>query len=210
MIKFILCISILIQISLSAQIGSLPDEPSNNSYGNIDWLIDASNYISGVYRTDNTNELVLTNGLVRRVFLLKGNAATISFDNLITNESVIRGIKPEGKIIINGESFNIGGLQGQPNYAYFNPEWIDSLRKDTSFSVKQPTAPFQWKKVRYVRKDMFWPPKGIHLQMNYKFPESKQNQKNKGILVSVHYELYDGLPVIVKWLAVKNILSTSF
>ena len=205
--KFVVFILILLHIPLVAQVDSLPFEPTQSFYGTSDWLIDASKYKAGVYKNLNSNEIVISNGLIRRVFLIKENAATISFENLITGESVIRGIKPEGEISINGVHYEIGGLKGQPNYAYFNRDWIKELKNDSSafqfvaYSISEPQAPFEWKRVRHHRKDSPWPPKGIHLSMDYKLIDSQDLDEIK---VTVHYELYDGLPVLVKWISLKN------
>ena len=103
-------------------------EPAARDIDRPDWLLDGSSYRAGIFRSDRDDELVLCNGLIRRVFRLGPNAATIGFDNLITGESVIRGVKPEARVEIDGVSYDIGGLLGQPNYAFLRPEWIDSLR----------------------------------------------------------------------------------
>ena len=85
-----------------AQNKNLKLEPKQESYGNSDWLIDGTTFKADVYTSENTGEIVLTNGLLRRTFTISKNAATIAFDNLMTGESIIRGIKPEAEIKING------------------------------------------------------------------------------------------------------------
>ncbi|UCD49495.1 MAG: hypothetical protein JSW27_18430, partial [Phycisphaerales bacterium] len=72
----------------------------------------------------------MDNGLIRRTFRLAPNAATVAFDNLMTGESMLRGVKPEARLTIEGTSFEVGGLKGQPNYAYLLDEWLDALRAD--------------------------------------------------------------------------------
>ncbi|MBX2843075.1 MAG: hypothetical protein KTR26_15005 [Flammeovirgaceae bacterium] len=168
----------------------LKQEPSAESYGTKDWLLDGSNYRAGVYKNNNPNEIVLTNGLIRRIFLLADNAATIAFDNLITGESIIRGIKPEAEIKINGVQYDIGGLKGQPNYAFFKKEWIRELKNDpasfqfVNYEISQPVAPFQWKRVRHHADGSEWPPKGIHLTMNYELPNATEMVLSEKLLPS--------------------------
>ncbi len=125
---------LIMNLSVYSQYKKLDSEPSHDTYGTKDWLLDGTLFESGVYKTKKENEIVITNGLLRRVFVIADNAATVSFDNLATSESIIRGIKPEAEIEINGIHYDVGGLIGQPNYAYLNPEWIDKLKSDpTSF-----------------------------------------------------------------------------
>ena len=58
------------------------------------------------------------------------NAATVGLDNLMTGDSVIRGVKPEAVVEIEGARYEVGGLKGQPNYAFLRPEWVDQLESD--------------------------------------------------------------------------------
>lgn len=177
--------------------------------GDTDWLLDASPYEAGVYRTDQENELVLTNGLLARTFRLAPNAATVGLDNLITNETVLRGVKPEAVVTINGQRYAVGGLKGQPNYAYLQPDWLVDMTADPSafqfvgFEVGEPEERFGWKQVRHHAPDVVWPPKGVYLRMDYRLPDQVAAQAG-GIEVSVHYELYDGIPAYSKWITVQN------
>lgn len=104
---------------------SLEMEPPAPGADRPDWLLDSSPYRAGVFRTQRDDELVLSNGLIRRLFRLAPNAATVGFDNLFTGESILRGVKPEARVEIDGVPYDIGGLHGQPNYAYLLPEWVD-------------------------------------------------------------------------------------
>ncbi|MEM7371800.1 MAG: alpha-galactosidase [Bacteroidota bacterium] len=175
--------------------------------GQQDWLLDNSSFSAKVYRGQNPKELILSNGLIRRIFRLAPNAATIGFDNLMTGESILRGVKAEAEVKINGQTYAVGGLIGQSNYAFLLPEWVDQLFADSSamrfvkMEVSSPDAPFEWKQVRYHAPNVSWPPKGIHLRMDYQMPAASPLQD---IMVSVHYELYDGIPVLAKWISVHN------
>ena len=196
----VLGIFIFLATSFSqTEIKLLPHEP-DSVLNQPDWLIDHSSYKAGLYRTDQEN-LVLSNGLIRREFCTKPNGATVAFDNLMTGESIIRGIRPEAEISIDGRLHSVGGLIGQPNHAFLLSEWIDGMQVDEKglqfigFESGEISAPFAWKQVRHHDSLMTWPPPGVHLVMTY---------RATSLEALVHYELYDGLPVICKWLEVIN------
>ena len=87
-----------------------------------DWLLDASPYKAGVYAGEHPAEIILTNGLLNRTFRVTPNAATVGFDNLVTGASILRGVKPEASVVVDGASYDIGGLVGQEEYAYLRRE----------------------------------------------------------------------------------------
>lgn len=184
---------------------------TNRQCSGIDWLLDGSNFKSGVYRSEDGQKLVLTNGLIQRVWRLSPNAACIAFDNLMTGESILRAVRPEAKLKLNGQNYNIGGLAGQPNHAYLATEWLDSLTADpealqfAGFRIGSPTERFAWKCIRHHAPDAKWPPEGVALEMDFVFSSSEQEVLGNGDLtVTVHYELYDGIPALCKWLTVHN------
>ncbi|MEA3365945.1 MAG: hypothetical protein U9Q79_09935, partial [Candidatus Hydrogenedentes bacterium] len=176
-----------------------------------DWLIKPPQDGAAVYRTGNPDEIVLSNGLISRIFRLVPNAATVVFDNLITDQAVLRGVKPEARITVDGVHYDVGGLKGQPNYAFLRPEWIDDLTADPSalqfegFEVGEPVERMAWNRVRHHAPDAVWPPEGVYLRMDYRMPEQQADGNSApNIRVSVHYELYDGIPLLSKWLNVRN------
>src|SRR3989337_544868 len=79
-----------------------------------DWLIDPAPYKAKVFQDQATGDLVLDNGLARRVFRLTPNAATVDLVNLSADEHILRAIAPEARVTVNGAEFEIGGLKGQP------------------------------------------------------------------------------------------------
>ena len=182
---------------------SLPPYSLSPEY-ETDWLIDGSSYNSELFSSDRSNELILSNGLIARTFLIAPNGATTRLENLITNEAVLRGVKPEAVIMIDSTRYEIGGLKGQPNYAYLSPTWMDSLYADSSsFRLQDlhwgsPEPRMEWKRSRHHDSTSAWPPEGISLRMDYSHPQLKN------VHVSIHYELYDGLPAYSKWLTVHN------
>lgn len=170
-----------------------------------DWLLDETPFKAGVFRGAGKDELVLANGLLARTFRIAPNAATVGLDQLVTGEAVIRGVKPEAIVEIDGKRYEVGGLKGQPNYAFLRPEWIDQLRADPTafrfvgFKVGQPEERLKWKQVRHHAPDVAWPPAGVSLRLDFAAPPAAGP-----VTVSVHYELYDGLPCYAKWITVSN------
>lgn len=197
-----LLLPLLFPLCLQAQ-NNLPAQPTWPT-GATDWLLDDSPFKAGVFRGTHPDEITLANGLICRTFRLAPNAATVGFDNLMTSETILRGVKPEAEIAIDGKSYEVGGLKGQPNYAFLRPEDLEKLEANpeafsfTGYEVSEPKAPFDWKRVRHHAPSAEWPPEGVHLRLDFQAPD--QNQ----VKVSVHYELYDGIPVMAKWLTVEN------
>lgn len=190
-------------------LGSLPPLSEEAAVSGVDWLVDPVDAKAGVYRGPDGKSLILSNGLLRRSFRLEPNAATVGYDNLVSGEALLRGVKPEAIITINGKAIEVGGLKGQPNYAFLREEWLDTLSaapeamRFTGFVVGPIEERMTWNQVRHHAPDVAWPPKGVHLRMEYAMPEGTPSPLG-GIAVSVHYELYDGQPVLCKWITVTN------
>jgi hypothetical protein len=170
-----------------------------------DWLLGSAEHRAEIERGTSTNEIALGNGLIRRIFRLSPNGATVALDNLMTGASLLRAVRPEAIVTLNGHEYNIGGLVGQPDHAYLLPEWIDGMRETTnafrleSWSAGKPVAPFAWHRKRHSA-NLPWPPPGVTIDFRYAAPP----EAPQGLAVVVHYELYDNLPVIGKWLAISN------
>src|SRR5690606_11448147 len=68
--------------------------------------------------------------------------------------------------------------------------------------IRQPEARYPWQQ-KYNAVHADWPPKGLHLIMRYAAPLIEKD-KLSDLQIEVHYEMYQGLPVMAKWLTVKN------
>lgn len=167
-----------------------------------DWLVSAVPTHAEVVK-EGSNEISLENGLIRRVFRISPNAATVALDNLMTGESMLRAVKPEAELVIDGHVWAVGGLNGQPNLAFLRRDWLNHMTADPgSFQFKEyrvgPTkAPFQWKQGRHS-EGRAWPPKGVGLEFEYEQPSLP------GIEVVIRYEIYDGIPAMLKQLEIRN------
>jgi hypothetical protein len=178
-----------------------------------DWLLDPSAFRAQVIRSADGREVVLDNGLVRRVIRLAPNAATVSFENLMTGESIIRAVRPEACVVLDGVLYEVGGLAGQPVQSFLKPAWIETLKEKpdacqfAALRTGKTEARFPWKKrSEWLPKNSPWPPPGISLTLEFHPPASAGSikQPREGLAVEVHYELYDGLPLVSKWIVVRN------
>ncbi|NCB09497.1 MAG: alpha-galactosidase, partial [Bacteroidia bacterium] len=167
-----------------------------------DWLIDNSQYVANIDVSGDGKDIVLCNGLVERIFRIEPNVACTGYKNLVSGQQLLRAVKPEAELVIDGKKYNVGGLYGQKELAYLLPEWIDSFTFDendfqyVSYSESEIKSYINWKQTFWAGKNN--QPSGKTLTFLF------HSKTLKGIEVAVHYELYDGLPLIVKWLSIKN------
>jgi hypothetical protein len=196
---------------------ALPEWSGSHQRPATDWLIDPSPYVAKVWRGPASGELVLSNGLLARTFRLTPNAATVGLDQLTTGETLLRGVKPEAVLEISGQRCEVGGLVGQPNYAFLRREWIDQLKASPTafqfvgFEVGKPTERFGWNRVRHCAPQTNWPPSGVSLRLDFIGPTVSGTTENatpsiawQQVRISVHYEMYDGIPCYCKWITLTN------
>jgi hypothetical protein len=155
-------------------------------------------------------DLILYNGLVKRAFRISPNVACYDYKNLSTGQQLLRAVQPEAKVTINGKLYNIGGLHGQKERAYLLPEWLDALeteKEDFAFTDYKVSAiePFiNWKNTTWSMNKKQATGKRLSLNFVSELPELK------GLEVTVNYELYDGIPLIVKWVSITNNAKKAF
>ena len=166
------------------------------------------------------DQLILSNGLIQRRFVTAPNFATVDYINQITGSSLLRGIKPEAIFTINGQAYEVGGLKGQPDYAYLDEEWIADLTSDENafqflkYQVGKPKAPYPWVRRRTETPSMHnligsattaYPPEGVTLTVVFSPPRLRGTKGGiDSLQVHVHYELYQGIPVLSKWITIRN------
>lgn len=178
-----------------------------------DWLLDANLYVARVVESDAGDTVTMDNGLIRRT-ISKRLGSTIRFESLMTGESIIRSVEPEALITINGVSFSVGGATGQPNKAFLTNPWLAELKplknamRLAAVEIREPQERLKWKRVRHHSPNAKWPPQGKYLKLDYQVDRTDErlvgHETLSDITVSVHYEIYDGLPLISKWLTVQN------
>jgi hypothetical protein len=189
---------------VSAQQPVLPQWNNQITNSSEDWLVKTITTKAEVFISEDGKDLILFNGLVKRVFRITPNVACTDYTNMSNGQQLLRAIKPEARITINGKRYDVGGLVGQKEKAYLLPQWLDSFQSDgeafqfSGYEVSAIPQHVKW-------KAKFWHPaqnkasgKMLTLKFNSNLPELIQ------IEVAVHYELYEGIPLIVKWVSIDN------
>jgi hypothetical protein len=160
-------------------------------------------------------DIVLDNGLVRRTFRVKPNLACIDYSNLSNGQQLLRAVKPEARVVIDGKEYAVGGLEGQKENAYLLPEWVDSMHAGKGdflldhYQIGELKPFLHWRcadvgdgragrRVEAKRSGK----QASGKQVDFFFVSGEAGLA--GVSVVVHYELYDGLPLIVKWVSVEN------
>jgi hypothetical protein len=143
-----------------------------------DWLIEPASFKAQVTPGAEDREVTLDNGLVRRIIRLQPNAATIAYENLMTGESIIRSVRPEAMVELDGVKYDVGGLVGKPVHNYLDVAWVDNLQAEpgafrfTSFRAGKTAEWFPWKKrTEWMPKDLPWPPPGVSLTLEFAAPQ---------------------------------------
>lgn len=172
-----------------------------------DWLLNPAAFPARIVHSA-ANEVTLTNGIISRTFRISPNLATVALEDVLNNKSLLRSVRPEATIKINGVEMPVGGLIGQPIHNYFLPEWLDSMTaapnafRFARFEEGRAKARFPWKKnSAWLTEDLPWPPPGVSLTLYF--------EPSAGLAVRVQYELYDGIPLIAKWIEIDNHNSSS-
>jgi hypothetical protein len=142
-----------------------------------DWLIDPSPYKARVTEDKAAKQLILENGVARRVIQLSPNAATIDLQNLTSGEHLLRAISPEATVTLDGTLYKIGGLEGQKIQAYVKQEWLKDLHDNpTSYhyagwSEGLIEARMAWKpRPEWMSRDLPWPPVGRQVVLRFTPP----------------------------------------
>ncbi len=169
-----------------------------------DWLVNSITIKAGVYQSADGKNIILDNGLLKRVFRIQSNIACIDFTNIRNGQQLLRAIKPEALLTIDGKTYDVGGLHGQSEKAYLLPEWVNNLKTHdsdfhfTSYSINELKPFINWQHKRWAMNTKQPAGKDIAFSFQSFLPALKN------ILITVHYELYNGIPLIVKWVSVEN------
>lgn len=173
-----------------------------------DWLINNNTFTTKVVKQGK--DLLLTNGIVTRKFRITPNLCTTSISTsalsgISTPQNLVRAVRPEAMLTLDGKTYSVGGLIGQPNHAFLKQQWLENMKADPNgfafleYTVTEPKERMSWKRVRRHAQDVAWPPNGKRVE--FKFVHQQLPQ----IKVSVFYELYDGIPCFCKWVEVENL-----
>jgi len=169
-----------------------------------DWLVDPITIKANAYYSLDKKNIILYNGLIKRSFRVSPNVACTDFKNMSNGQQLLRAIRPEAIVTIEGVPYEVGGLHGQSEKAYLQEEWIDGLTKGLgdfvmkSVEVTDIKPSIQWKKNTWGSVNKF----GTGKMISFTYDSPFKNLY--AVEVVVHYEIYDGIPLIVKWVSVIN------
>jgi hypothetical protein len=200
-----------IAIAASAGVAGLPKNSASAQIpisSEADWMVNPSVYRAKINRAGEGKEIEMTNGLMSRVFRLSPNLVTTAINNLMTGEGQLRSVRPEASVTINDYEILVGGLHGIPVQNFFLPEWLEQMTvspQDFHF-VKveegRPVARFPWKRrSEWSTIELPWPPSGIALVFHY---DPGPSTPITDVSIRIRYELYDGIPLMAKWIEVEN------
>ncbi len=185
-------------------LSSLPEWKATANKPQQDWLIHPSAEKANVFRSSDNKDIILSNGLTKRAFRLSPNIACTDYTNLVTGEQLLRAVKPEAVITLNDVNYNVGGLYGQKEKAYIQPQWVDGFTAHDSdfvyayFTVKELQPYLNWKRNTWAYNQQQPTGKTLSFYFTSKLPALK------GVTVAVQYEIYDGLPLICKSVSIEN------
>lgn len=167
-----------------------------------DWLIQPIQQKANINIHDNYIEL--NNGLAKRIFFIGPNLACIDYTNLSNGQQLLRSIEPEARVVIDGQMYNIGGLIGQTEKAYLIKGSEKKLLSDNNafqfkgYHIDTIAHYIQWKSTSWNSNKK--QAKGKSIRFDFIAP----NNHLSNLTISVHYNLYDGIPLITKWIEIKN------
>ena len=177
-----------------------------------DWLVTDITTPTQLVKTPR-GTLSLNNGLVSREFTLTPDFGTVDYYSMERDCSLLRAISPEAVIALDGVHYNISGLYSTIFRGYLNRTALagdmhvnPNAFHFTKYEVKKPEAPFKYTPARGAPKDIVWPPKGLRLDVEFEAPKTAP-VSHRQVKVTLHYEMYDGIPLMAKWLSVNTAAS---
>lgn len=180
--------------------------PSFSQTSSGDWLVDGKARKAEVIQL-NPTEIQLRNGLVQRTFFLSPSPACYDFTNLMTGDQLLRTIMPEAKVTLNGKSYEIGAKLDFKEKGYFKKEWLALVKtpaenfKYEGYTVSEITPYFPTKVAFWTGQQE----KASGKKVSFSYAHADL----PGLLLKVHYEIYDNLPLIGKYLTLENQGKTS-
>jgi hypothetical protein len=114
----------------------------------------------------------------------------------MTGAQLLRTVMPEARVILNGKTYEIGAKLDFKEKGYFKKEWLDLL--------KTPEENFQYQGYSLSKIEPYFPTKiqfwtgqkeqasGQKISFSYTHPHFP------GLLIQVHYEIYDNLANLLR------------
>lgn len=195
----------------STGLGKLLVDELKNETQTKDWLIHSVNEPCRMNvqksKDGTTSMFQITNGLVARTFYVGDNIACVGYKNLSNGAEFLRAVKPEARVCLDSVWYEVGGLKDQPELSYLLESWLPQMESSQQAFVLQsvktgmPLKRYPWTpKNNSIITD--WPAKGLRVEMTFVPTASMPEVKN--MEVRVNYEVYQGIPVMTKWIEVVN------
>ncbi|MBI1334676.1 MAG: alpha-galactosidase [Armatimonadetes bacterium] len=156
-----------------------------------DWLLGHHSPSVSVDMADQT--ISLSNGLISRSWL-KDSGACFSFLEQTRKNEFLRAVKPEATVTLGGNRYDIGGLSGTPDQAYID---LGLLSRASPAPGSFQLASYKVMPYEPLISDPHSPTgKGISFEY--------RNAAVPGIIVTVRYQMPTSVPVVSKWIEIKN------
>ncbi len=170
-----------------------------------DWLLYPGKFKARVFQTANGKEVYLFNGLLQRKFVIAHSSVSCTdYKNLVNGQQLLRTINSEAKVTINGIEYALGGMKGQSEKAYLLPAWVDTMQPIddrfilSSFQMEEIPQHLKWNTRAWLSSKK--QPSGKMLTFIF----NANTKAINGVHIKIHYELYDGIPLIIKWVEILN------
>jgi len=178
-----------------------------------DWLTAADAPPSAIVVDAQGRSATLSNGLLARRIDLGRGGVTVALDDLRDGASLLRVARGAGLLEGSLTGFNQAALQPVARVT-LDGVTHDLGLEDAGFelaSIEQgaPLERLHWQRVRRASPLAVWPPRGVRLTATYA-PRSGRADVPAGARVSVHTELYDGVPLTGKFVEVHNVGAAPF
>ncbi|XP_002157999.4 uncharacterized protein LOC100206309 isoform X1 [Hydra vulgaris] len=172
-----------------------------------DWLItDIDIKTTLVNGIDGT--LVLSNGLITRTFMTSPGFTTVEYYSHEKKSSILRALNPEAIIGLDGKVYAVGEVKTDIPRGYLNRTALkENLHASpesfqyVGYKISDPVAPYHYTPMRGAPKNISWPPKGLRLDVFFRAPVFAPYY-HQFVSVCIHYEMYDGIPLMSKWVSV--------
>jgi hypothetical protein len=156
-----------------------------------DWLLGKHPFPTKV--SIGNDKTVISNGLISRSWISKSGAC-YSFREESNQGEFLRTVKPEASITVNGKHYDVGGLEPFPDHAYVDQAFLANAKPLPNSLQLSAIIPIPYKPLIEHPHNV----SGQGLALIF------QGKELPGITVTVHYQIPDSLPVVSKWIEVKN------
>lgn len=137
--------------------------------------------------------IILSNGLISRSWMTDSGAC-FSFLEESNRAEFLRTVKPEASITIKGKRYDVGGLESFPDHAYVDQAFLAKAKPLANSFQLAGVEPMPY--VPLIEHPQNITGKG--------FAFTYQNKNLPGITVTVHYQMPNSIPLVSKWIEIKN------